>query len=258
MNVRYEVGDRIATITIDRPQRLNALDLETQIDLAETWLRFRDDDSAWVAIITGAGERAFSAGFDLKKSGVGDPQGRAPDFWLGWHPGQLQTERPTWKPIVAAINGYCLGMGLTIAVACDLRLASETASFGYPEVQVGLATNIGAITTPQVIPTGAALELLLTGERRDAAWALRVGLVNGVVPPEDLMAAARQLAARLAANAPIAVRVTKEIAYRGRDMPFEHAVRLGTSLQRLCGQTQDAAEGPHAFAEKRAPRWEGR
>ena len=162
------------------------------------------------------------------------------------------------QPILAAIDGEARGWGLALAIACDIRLASETASFGCPEVRWGILHGYGALRLPKTIPLSAAMELLLTGERISAQEAYRLGIVSRVVPPTELMSAARALADKICANGPLAVRVTKELAWRGLESSMEEALRLYTALGALVRASEDAREGPRAFAEKRQPQFKGR
>ena len=162
------------------------------------------------------------------------------------------------KPVIAAINGYCLAGGLEVALACDIRIASETASFGCPEVRWNLLHGYGALRLPQMVPMSLAMEMMLTGERIDAQEAYRIGLVSRVVPASELMKTAEAIAQRICENAPIAVRVTKELAYRGLHLPLDDGTRLYAALSRSVMATEDAREGPRAFAEKRPPQFKGR
>jgi enoyl-CoA hydratase/carnithine racemase len=255
--VLYEKRERIAYVTLNRPQALNAINRQMLDDLRQVWAEVRDDPGVWVVILTGAG-RAFSAGADLKEAAQTAPEARRSAFWTEPSESPLEVGRDLWKPVIGAINGHALGGGLTLAVSCDVRIAVPQATFGFPEVRWGLPTIIGALRLPRLVPLGIALEALLTGDPIDAEQAARWGLVNQVVPPEELMPAAERLAQRLLANAPLAVRVTKEMVMRGLTLPVADAVRLGESLRRLVRETADAAEGPRAFAEKRPPRYQGR
>ena len=161
--VLYETRDRIAFITLNRPEVLNAFNREMHQQLREAWLAFREDDDVWVAVVTGAGDRAFSAGADIKEMGQRREEPVRRSFWETWFGDDLQTGLDVWKPTIAAINGYCLGEGLTLILACDFRIASERASFGFPEVNLGIPTIVGAIRAPHVVGLGNALALLLIG-----------------------------------------------------------------------------------------------
>jgi enoyl-CoA hydratase/carnithine racemase len=258
MAIRYEKEGKIATITIDRPEAMNAMDRETSRQLAEAFQDFDRDEQLLVAILTGAGERAFSAGADLKKMYGRAEDGRIGEIWDPERQWRLGQRLQVWKPIIAAINGYCLAGGLELALGCDIRIASETASFGCPEVRWGILHGYGALRLPQTVPLSAAMELLLIGERIDAHEALRLGIVSRVVPPAELMPTARQMAAKICANGPLAVRVTKELAWRGLDMSLEEGLRLYSALAALVRASEDAREGPRAFAEKRPPQFKGR
>ena len=256
MSVGYERDGRVAVITYNRPEALNAIDAEMRAGLNAAFARFRDDTGAWVGIVTGTG-RAFCAGADLA-----DPAAAAGEF------GGTFWERPTvnsfesgweiFKPVIAAVNGYCLGYGLTLVTWCDFVVAADDAEFGFPEVRVGLPTIVGAMRLPERIGWGRAMELLLTGERIDARRALEIGLAQRVVPAAELMAEAHRLAERLLAAAPLAARATKEMAVRSRTLPTTEAIRFGETMRKLVAATEDAAEGLAAARERRAPRWQGR
>lgn len=258
MPVIYEKKGRIAYITLNRPEVLNAFNRAMHERLREIWLDFREDSEAWVAVVTGAGERAFSSGQDVREIGTLRAERAQRTFWETWFGGDIQEGLEVWKPIVAAVNGYCLGEGLTFIMACDFRIASERASFGFPEVTLALPTIVGAVRAPRLVGLGNALELLLTGDRIDAQRALQMGLVHRVVPQDAVKAEAEGLAERLCRNGPVALRCTKEAAIRGLDLPFAEAVRMGEALRRLALQSEDVAEGVQAFLEKREPRFTGR
>jgi E-phenylitaconyl-CoA hydratase len=251
--VLYERDGRIATITYNRPEALNAINQELREDLNAAWVRFRDDDDAWVAIVTGAG-RAFSAGADLR--GGARPQGTT--HWETPSLTSLESGLEVWKPTIAAVNGYCLGFALTLVAACDFVIASERAEFGFPEVRLGVPTIQGAVRMPKRVGWQNAMELLLIGERVDAQRAKEMGLVREVVPHDELTDAARKLAERLCLSAPLAVRATKEVAARGQEMPFVEAIRFGETMRRVAGATEDASEGMTAARDKRTPEWKAR
>jgi enoyl-CoA hydratase/carnithine racemase len=251
--VLYEVDGHVATITYNRPDALNAINGAMRVALNATWQHFLDDTDAWVAIVTGSG-RAFCAGVDLR-----DPQG-AVGMWPGsfWEIptiNSFESGLEVWKPTIAAINGPCIGYGLTAVVACDFVIASERATFGYPEVKLGVSTIVGAIRLPPKVGWANAMELLLTGDSVDAGRAREIGLAWKVVPHDTLMDEARALAARLCQGAPLAVRATKEVAHRSRYLPWTEAVRMGETMRRQVGATNDAREGGRARAEGREPRW---
>ena len=254
--VRYELDEHVATITYNRPERLNAIDGAMRQALNAAFTRFRDQEDAWVAIVTGAG-RAFCAGADLR--GTGDPTGDfAGTFWERPTVNSFESGWEIFKPVIAAVNGICLGYGLTLVTWCDFVFASENAEFGFPEVKIGIPTIVGAIRLPRKINWQYAMEMLLTGERIDAARAHEIGLVGWVVPPSELMGEAQALAKRLVAGAPLAARAIKEVAARTADMPMTDAIRFGETMRRVAGATEDAAEGRAAMAERREPRWRGR
>lgn len=253
--VRYERDGHVVTITYHRPEVLNAINGALRRDLNAAWERFRDDEDAWVGIVTGAG-RAFCVGADMREGGaVGAWPG---SFWEIPTINSFESGLELWKPTIAAVNGYCLGYGLTAVARCDFVLASDRAEFGFPEVRLGVPTIVGAMRLPARLGWSNAMEMLLTGERFDAARAREMGLVWRVVPHDELMSEARALAARLVRAAPLAQRATKEIAARGARLPWEDALRLGESMRRVVGATEDAAEGLAAARDGREPQWRGR
>ncbi|MDQ4092061.1 MAG: enoyl-CoA hydratase-related protein [Actinomycetota bacterium] len=254
--VRYQLDGHVATITYHRPERLNAIDGAMRRELNEAFSRFRDDEDAWVGIVTGAG-RAFCAGADLR--GQGDPTGEfRGTFWERPTANSFESGWEIFKPVIAAVNGFCLGYGLTLVTWCDFVIASERAEFGFPEVRIGVPTIVGAIRLPRKINWQYAMELLLTGERIDAARAHEIGLAGWVVPHGELMDAARSLADRLVRGAPLAARSIKEVAVRSADLPMTDAIRFGETMRRVVAATEDAAEGRAAVLEQRDPVWRGR
>jgi enoyl-CoA hydratase/carnithine racemase len=254
--VVYERDGHVATITYNRPEVLNAINAELRRDLNDAWTRFRDDEDAWVAIVTGSGE-SFCAGADMH-DGAGAAGTFPGSFWEIPTINSFESGLEVWKPTIAAIDGYCLGYGLTAVTACDFVIATDRAQFGFPEVRLGVPTIVGAIRLPGRIAMQPALELLLTGDRIDAVRARDIGLVLEVVAPDELMSAARRLAGRLLQAAPLAARATKEMAYRGRTLPWTDAVRMGETMRRVAATTDDAREGMAAAREGRAPEWRGR
>ena len=254
--VLYEREGHVATITYNRPHVLNAINGELRQDMNAAWSRFREDEDAWVAIVTGAG-RAFCVGADLK-DGAGAAGTWPGSFWEIPTINSFESGMEIWKPTIAAVNGHCLGYGLTLVAACDFVVASDQAQFGFPEVTLGVPTIVGAIRLPGRIGWQHAMELLLTGERVSAERAKEMGLVGWVVPPQRVMGEAGALAQRLLGAAPLAARATKEMAHRGRQLPWMDAVRMGETMRRLVGATDDAREGRQAAREGRPPVWRGR
>lgn len=253
--VTFQLDAHVATITYNRPEALNAINAQMRRGLNAAFSRLRDDDDAWVAIVTGAG-RAFCAGGDLRH-GAGAAGEFAGTFWEKPTLNSFESGWEIFKPVIAAVNGYCLGYGLTLATWCDFVLASERAEFGLPEVQLGVPAVVAAIRLPQRLNWADAMEILLTGERIDAQRAHAMGLVWKVVPHETLLDEARALASRLLRGAPLAQRVMKEMAMRTRNMATLEAIRFGETMRLVAGRTQDAVEGVQASAERRPPRWTG-
>ena len=254
--VLYELDGHVATITYNRPEVLNAINGDMRQGLNEAWTRFKEDEDAWVAIVTGAG-RAFCAGADLK-DGAGAVGTWPGSFWEIPTHNSFESGWEIWKPTIAAVNGHCLGYGLTAVAVCDFVIAGEQATFGFPEVRIGVPTIVGAIRMPGRVGWSHAMELLLTGEPVSADRAAEMGLVWKVVEQEALLDEARALADRLCRAAPLAARATKEMAWRGQRLPFADAVRMGETMRRVAGRTEDAAEGARAAAEGRDPEWKGR
>jgi E-phenylitaconyl-CoA hydratase len=254
--VGYERDGHVVTITYNRPEALNAVNGELRTDLNAAFARFRDEEEAWVAIVTGAG-RAFCVGADMR-DGQGATGEFAGTFWEKPTTNSFESGWEIFKPVIAAVNGYCLGYGLTLVTWCDFVIASERAEFGFPEVTIGVPTIVGAINLPRRIGWQPAMELLLTGERIDAARAKEIGLAGWVVPHDDLLTEAHRLADRLVRAAPLAARVTKEVAVRSQHLSTVEAIRFGETMRKVAGATDDAAEGVRAAAERRPPQWRGR
>ncbi len=252
----YEVDGHVAVITYNRPESLNAINAEVRRDLNESFSRFRDDEDAWVAIVTGAG-RAFCVGADTK-GGTGAAGEFAGTFWEKPTVNSFESGWEIYKPVIAAVNGYCLGYGLTLVTCCDFVIASEKAEFGFPEVRLGVPAIVGAIRLPQRVNWQYAMELLLTGDRIDAARAKEIGLAGWVVPHDQLMIEARSLANRLVRAAPLAARAIKEVAVRSQSLSPVEAIRFGETMRIVASATEDAKEGFRAAAEGRLPRWRGR
>jgi E-phenylitaconyl-CoA hydratase len=257
MPIDIELSGGVAVITINRPERMNAMDAEAYAALSDAWQQVRDDTAIRAAVVTGAGDRAFSTGADIK-SFLTDPTDLS-TFWNTQRDQLLNRGLEVFKPIIAAVNGYCVGGGMTLLLATDIRIAADHAQFGLAEVKRGIiAGNGGTQRVLQQLPYAIAMEVLLTGDRFDAATAERWGLVNRVVPADQLMATAMDYAERIAANAPLAVQAAKELALRSRDMDLVSGLRLEQTMNRLLQFSADAKEGPAAFAEKRSPEFEGR
>jgi enoyl-CoA hydratase/carnithine racemase len=260
-NVIYEKRGRVGIVTINRPERMNAIDPQTSAELHEAWCDFRDDDGLWVGIFTGAGERAFSAGNDLVAMSQLQQQGSnaVSAAYLRAPFGGITRNFECWKPMIAAINGYCLAGGLEMALSCDIRIAAEHAKFGLPEVTRAIIAGAGGTQRlPRLIPFGPALELLLTGAKFDAEWAYRYGLVNYVVPADQVMPRALALADAICENGPLAVRLAKEAAYKGLNVSLDEGLRFENEQSRRVLGSEDSREGPLAFAQKRKPQYKGK
>lgn len=258
MSIDFDLDDDgIAVITINRPDRLNAMDAEHYAGLTSAWTRVRDDDDVRVAIITGAGEKSFTVGADIKT--YLRRKVAFADTWKTQADMLLNRGIEVWKPVIAAINGYALGGGVTLMLATDIRVACASATFNVAEVKRGvLAGNGGTQRLIRQLPYAIAMELLLTGDTITAAQAERWGLVNQVVPTAaDVLPAAMVYARRIAQNAPLAVQATKELAVRSRDLPLAAGLRMESLAGRILTFTEDAAEGSAAFSEKREPRFKG-
>lgn len=253
--VLYEKDNHVVTISYHRPERMNAINGQMREELNAAWLRFRDDEDAWVAILTGTG-RAFCAGADVREGGAAGTF--AGTFWEKPTINSFESGLELFKPTIAAINGPCLGYAVTAVSFCDFVIASERATFGFPEVRLGVPTIVGAIRMPQRLAWADAMELLLVGEAVDAERAKEMGLVWKIVPHDDLMSEVRQLADRLCKSAPLAVRATKEVAVRTRTLPWIESVRFGEAMRMIASNSTDAAEGRAAFREKRSPNWQGK
>jgi len=253
----FEMRDAIAFITINRPDKLNALNDQVVDELAHAAERVGTDDAIRGVVITGAGQKAFVAGADigdLAKQGPFDGKARALR-------GQAMLRRfeTCGKPVIAAINGYALGGGCELAMACHLRIASDTARFGQPEVKLGIAPGYGGTQRlPRLVGKGRALALILTGEMIDAQEAHRIGLVNQVVPPAQLLPTAETVLRGILAMGPLAVRLALEAVDQGLEMTLDEGLLLEANHFGLLAATRDMQEGLTAFLEKRAPRFEGR
>ena len=256
--ILYETKGSVAKITINRPEAMNAFDLETARVMAERLQEFDADAALRVAIITGAGDKAFCAGADLKKMHGGSHDGGINELWDFERQNRLGQRLQTVKPVIAAVNGYCLAGGLELALGSDIRIASTNASFGSPEVRWSILHGFGAMRLPQTVGMSVAMEMLLTGERIDARRAYEVGLVSRLVEPAALMRTAEEMAQKIASNGPLAIRVTKDLAWRGLHEHPADMLRFYAAVTALMHETEDAKEGPRAFSEKRVPQFKNR
>lgn len=263
----YEKRDGVAYLRFNRPEVHNALDPETIVRLAEAWLDFEADDEARVAIITGSGEKAFCAGADLGKLIPLYTRAREPqDEWdrkvledRSIRNASLMRDHPIFKPVIAAVNGFCLAGGTELLQACDIRIAAEHATFGLTEVTRAIVPGAGSmVRLARQVPWCKAMEILLVGEHMSAQEAYRIGLVNYVVPMGELMPKAEEIARKIAANGPLAVRKIKEAVIRSSGLTLEEGFKIENEVAREVMASEDAKEGPRAFMEKRAPRYTGR
>jgi len=250
----YEKKDGIAYVTLNRPEVMNRHNIQMRDDMYQVLTAIKDDTDVMVAVFKGAGERAFCVGADLSEFGTAPPPVVAR---------QVRFERDIWglfpklkQPLIAAVHGYALGSGVEIACFCDIRIASEDALFGLPEVSLGMIpAGGGTQIVPRIIGVGRTLEIFLTGKRIDAKEAYRIGLVNLVVSREALYSKADEIAKKIASRGPIAVRCAKEAINRGLELTLDDGLALERKLVRLAAKTEDAAEGVRALMEKRAPQF---
>ncbi len=252
---KVEDEGRLRVVTLNRPEVMNALHSEAHHELEQVWDEFAASDDLWVGIVTGAGDRAFSAGNDLKVQAAGR---RGPSARSGF--AGLTSRFDLDKPLIAAVNGIAMGGGFEIALACDIIVAAENAIFAVPEPRVGLIAGAGGVhRLPRMIPQKQAMGMILTGRRVPAAEGKQLGFVNEVVPPGQALEAAKRWAALVLECSPKAVRASKQAAYRGLDEPsLEQAMRTVYPAQKANAESEDYIEGPKAFAEKRKPNWRNR
>jgi enoyl-CoA hydratase/carnithine racemase len=259
MALDVEKKDNIVCITLNRPEKLNSFNVEALKKFQQIIQDFNRDDGLRVAVITGAGDKAFCAGMDMSEVSAGKGQDPAEALW---QPDLADTkflhENGVIKPVIAAVNGVCVGLALNLVLDCDIRIASDNASFMAPEVKSGLCSRVLGILLARSVPLSTAMEMVLIGERLGAQEAYRCGLVSRLLPPEQLMTTALSMAGAIASNAPLAVRANKETVIRGIDMPFDHASRLAVSLAFAVQNSEDYKEGLLAFLEKRKPQYKGK
>lgn len=255
MPVGFEVSNHVAYVTLNRPEAMNALDPESTSDLNRIWQEVASNPDIRVSVLTGTGGKSFCTGTDMKATPPATECMAAVYLRDGL---PIVPAMKMWKPIIAAINGYAVGGGLEIALACDLRIASSNAKFGLTEVKVAsLAGLNGTQMLPRVIPKAVAMKMLLTGEMIGSDEALRYGLVSDVVAPEELMRLASAFAEKIANAAPLSIQAAKQAALIGQDMPVEHGILFSHLLWGVLRDTEDRKEGFKAFAEKRSPLYRG-
>ena len=252
----YEKKGRIATVTIKRPERMNALHPPANLELHEIWNDFQNDPEVWIGILTGSGDKAFSAGNDLKytaEHGLGMVRVGESGF------GGLAKRTDCWKPIIAAVNGFALGGGFEMALSCDIIIAADHARLGLPEPRVGLMAGAGGVhRLPRMMPQKIAMGYILTGRHMTAQEAHRWGIVNEVVPLADLMPTVDRWAQDILEGAPLSIRASKQAAMMGLGHPLDIALNLEYTQSTAMRRSEDIVEGPKAFAEKRKPNWKGR
>jgi len=257
-NILYEKDGPLAIVTINRPEVRNALNQAVMGELAQAIDEAEADDEVRVLILTGAGDRAFAAGADLKEMAARNTQTElGPASRLRRNVANRLENM--FKPTIAAVNGNALGGGCELAMACTLRVAAETAKFGQPEINLGIIPGLGGTQRlSRLVGKGRAMAMVLTGEAIDAQEAYRIGLVNQVVPAGEALAAAKELALKLASKPPVALRAAKDAVNLGYGMDLPAALELENRLFAMCAGTEDKAEGVAAFFEKRPPNWKGK
>jgi dehydration protein DpgD len=252
----YEKKDRIGIVTVNRPERMNALHPPANLELHEIWNEFERDPDVWVGILTGAGDKAFSAGNDLRYTAE---HGRDMVRFAETGFGGLANRTTCWKPIIAAVNGYALGGGFEMALACDIIIAADHARVGLPEPKVGLMAGAGGVhRLPRMIPQKIAMGYILTARHMTAQEAHRLGVVNEVVPLADLMPTAMKWAQEILDCSPLSIRASKQAALMGLGHPVDVAMRMNYTEAEKLRRSEDTVEGPRAFAEKRKPNWKAR
>jgi enoyl-CoA hydratase len=255
--VLYEVRDHVGYVTINRPERRNALNMAATTALIERFTEAGEDPDVWAILLTGAGDKAFCAGGDLKEfDEIARRGGRFPMPMTGVERNLFEAVLETYKPVIAALNGPVLAGGCELALACDLRIAADHAVVGMPEAKRGMGANYATVLLPRLVPRAVALQMLYTGDPLTPEEALHWGLFNSVVPREELRAKAEELVRRIVANAPLTLRRYKEMTTKGWELSVHQALRLNVGPNPYL--SEDREEGIRAFVEKRAPQWAGR
>lgn len=262
-DIRYERHGRVRLITIDRAAKMNSLDFDANDRLTEVWREFDADEDAWVAVVTGAGDKAFCAGADLKTYTMNFARRPAPEFRSKYTNGPgfggITRNLEIFKPIVAAVNGFAISGGFELALACDLRFCSPNAEFALQDAKWGFhACDGGLIRLPQIVGLGNAMEIILSGERIGAEHALRIGLVNRIWPQQELLERSMEYAQMLARRSPLSHRFAKEVMKRAIGMPMDEALRLESRSFYDVGFSEDLAEGTTSFRERRDANFRGR
>ena len=256
-NIAVETRERVAILTVQRPEKRNALDMATLGEIEQAFLAWRDDPEVGGVIVTGSGEKAFVAGADIEELAAQTPISGRALARRGQHVFDVIERFP--KPVVAAVNGFALGGGCELALACHVRIACEEAKLATPEVKLGILCGFGGTQRlARLVGRGRALEILLTGEMIDAAEALRIGLVNRVVPRASLLAESEALLRKMLQNGPLSLRFTLQAVGTGLDMPLDQGLELEATLFGLICTSDDMKEGTRAFLEKRPPRFTGK
>lgn len=255
--ILYEKRDRVGYITLNRPDSMNALNRELSAGLREALAELRDDPEVILGVLIGAGGRAFSAGMDLKERAQLDSQGERPS--LDPRGAGSFVDMGVYKPLIAAIDGFCVAGGLEVSLQCDIRIATKKSQFGLPEPRWSILAGYGLHNLNRMIPLGESLYMQLTGSRIDSERAYNIGLIQDVVETrEELLERVDKVAEEIKLCAPLAVQAIKQIVYQGRNLPVEYSQKLSIPISQRISDTEDSIEGPKAFSEKRKPEWQMR